>query len=943
MKVTSPRRLASVTRPSVLAAVLFTLVPATAVAQARGTSGAIIQGRVLDNRGSPVPDASVRVEGGTLMAISDTAGRYRLAGVPAGPQTLRTERLGYATVRTPVTVPVSGTLQVDIRIATRALEVQGLTVTADAAGHAKGEVATATVIGNEAIRHQTATSLAGVLELLPGVEMAPPSLGGVQQLTLRAVPTSGTSGGTSAAQLAAFGTLIVLDGVPLSNNANLQSLGSGADLSFSTSAGGGVDLRQIPASTIQRVEVIRGVPSARYGDLTQGAVIVDTRAGAFAPEARVQYDALTTEATAQGGWDVGEGRTVTANLDYARTRSNPGVTQDMANRVAGEVRYALGSSAGGPEDQASGFGIDSRVDFYRLEDNRPENPNTSPNNGSLTRDTGLRVSSRARWAPSWGTLTATGSVTRLWQHSDAVANLVRGAMPFTSLLTPGTAEGFFVSGPYTSQLTVDGAPWLVYGRVEAEVTPRWLGLRHDMRAGLELRREWNNGAGYQFDMSRPPQTTFNGVQGYDRPRSFKSIPGMATTGLYVDDRVRGLFGANVPWQLQLGLRAGILHDNGSWIPKPQDVVAQPRASAEVSLRPWLRLKGGWGITAKAPSLADLYPAPQYNDVVNVNWYSNAPDERLAVLTTYVFDPTNHDLGFSRAHHAEVGFEVGSGGSVLSVTAFQDRITGGVGLSNEITSVLREHYQLTDSITGNGIPPQIIEPPSSADTVPILVLLPANDLTLRNKGIEVTATFPEIRRIHTQLQLEGSFVRTAWSSSGLNVGEQQRFSDFELSMVQQRAPYWMGVREEGEKQLITYRVIHHEPALGLVVTATVQQNIKDFIDDPGSRDTLSWAGYVTRAGELVPVPEADRALPQYEDLRVPRGGLLQARATPSDWMMGLQVSKALPLDGELRFWAFNALDRIGRYGTGTQQPRLYGRVQFGAELNLRPGAVWGGAR
>jgi len=67
-------------------------------------------------------------------------------------------------------------------------------VTADASGRARGEVATATVIENEAIRHQTATSLAGVLELLPGVEMRAPTLADVQQISLRAAPTSGTGG-----------------------------------------------------------------------------------------------------------------------------------------------------------------------------------------------------------------------------------------------------------------------------------------------------------------------------------------------------------------------------------------------------------------------------------------------------------------------------------------------------------------------------------------------------------------------------------------------------------------------------------------------------------------------------------------------------------------------------------------------------------------------------
>src|SRR6266545_2012543 len=908
-----------------------------ATAAAAQGPGAVVRGRVTDPTGAPLVGVTVRVEGTELVTTTHDAGEYRLAGVPAGVHVVAAQRPGYAPARVPVTVGTAGDVRADIRLAAIPLMLEGITVTADPSGRARGEVATATVIETEAIRHQTATSLRGVLELLPGIELEAPGLGDVQQISLRAVPTSGIAGSTSAADLAAFGTLIVLDGVPLSNNANLQSLGARGELDFATSAGGGIDLRRIPAATLERVEVIRGVPSARYGDLTQGAIILDTRVGVFEPEVRVQYDPLTTEATTVGGWALGGGgaHTATATLDYARTRTSPGVTGDYANRTAGQLRH---------EARLGGLTLDTHVDFYRLDDDRPENPNTRPGYSSRGRDGGLRLFERARLRlPSGVTLTGTASLARGWQHSFARAELSRGAMPLTDRLTAGRAVGQFVLGPYTSELTVDGDPWLVYGRAELEAQPRWLGLTHALRAGAEFRREWNHGAGYQFAVAFPPQVSFNGVQGYDRPRSFATIPPLASSALYVDDRTGGVLFGDVAYTVQLGLRVDALHEFGRWLPVPRDAVLQPRLYGEVSPRPWLRLRGGWGRTAKAPSLADLYPAPQYNDVVNVNWFANDPAERLAVLTTFVFDPTNPDLGFSTADKAEAGFEVGTGRSAVSLVAFQDRIAGGVGIRQDLTYLLRDQYQLTDSVNGNGIPPQIIEPPSGADTVPIIVQRPANHLTVESQGFELTATPPEIPSLKTRLQVQGSWVRTDWSSSAIHVGTETRFSDFQLSTVQQRAPYWQGIHERGEKYLLTYRLIHHQPALGLVVTATIQHNLKDFRDDVGSRDTLAFAGYVTRDARLVPVPPADRGLPQYQDLRLPRGGLIAPQSTPADWMMGFQVSKALPLDGELRFWAFNALDRVGLYAAAGTQARVYARVQFGVELNLRPAAIWQGSR
>ena len=279
-----------------------------------------------------------------------------------------------------------------------------------------------------------------------------------------------------------------------------------------------MDLRQIPAGTLDRVEVIRGLPPVRYGDLTQGAIIVDTRVGAFAPEARVQYDALTTEATALGGWDLSPAHGITANLDYARTRTEPGVTTNSAGRLAGQLRHAarLGRSADGAGARLT---LDSRADVCRLVDDRPENVNTQPGFSSRSRDAGLRLSERAQLqlGPR-STLSVTASVSREWQTSFAEAALARGAMPFTNRTTPGLSEGWYVLGDYTSQLTVDGNPWLAYGRVEAVAPASWLGLRHHLRAGAEFRREWNTGGGYQFDIEYPPQVEFNGVNGYDRPR-----------------------------------------------------------------------------------------------------------------------------------------------------------------------------------------------------------------------------------------------------------------------------------------------------------------------------------------------------------------------------------------------------------------------------------------
>ncbi len=460
----------------------------------------------------PVAGVLVTVEGTRLAALTDSGGSFRIDAVPPGPQVLLARRIGYAPTRIPFTAPATGTATIDVAMAHRALQLPSVIVTATPEERATGELGTASVVDREAIAHQTAATLQGVLELTPGVVLAAPGLDEAQQVSLRAVPASfgqaltlGASTGPSAADITAFGTAIVLDGVPLSNNANLQTLGPRGEAFIATSAGGGVDLRQIPASTLERVEVIRGVPSARYGDITNGVIVVETRAGDVAPEARASYDPRTFITTLLGGRSLSGGQTGTATLDVARTLLSPATSASGTTRIAAQLqhRLVLGPAPDTTPGSAPGhLVLDSHVDFYRLFADNPEDP-VFPGHANYTHDAHVRVNERARLALGRHTsATWTVAVDKTSQRSFEQDSLVRPAMPFTDRLTPGRQTGHFIFGPYLSRLTLQGDPWLFYSRLELSFAPNLLGATNVLRAGGELRREWNGGPGYQFDQRR---------------------------------------------------------------------------------------------------------------------------------------------------------------------------------------------------------------------------------------------------------------------------------------------------------------------------------------------------------------------------------------------------------------------------------------------------------
>jgi outer membrane receptor protein involved in Fe transport len=415
---------------------------------------------------------------------------------------------------------------------------------------------------------------------------------------------------------------------------------------------------------------------------------------------------------------------------------------------------------------------------------------------------------------------------------------------------------------------------------------------------------------------------------------------LVTTSLYADDRISRTLGNGWLVNLQGGLRLDLLHRGSTWASGTRDQLLQPRLQAEVAPTPWLRFRAGAGRLAKVPSLGDLHPARQYYDLINFNYFANDPLERRAILTTRILDRNNPDLRMSRADKAEAGFELDLGeGSQLAVVGYADRIRGGVGVVAEPTYLIRDRYRVDSATIGTGRPPAVIEPPFAMDTIPTLIDRPDNNVRLRSRGMEVTAILPEIAPLRLRIAIAG-----AWSISRLESADIEftsAFAEFQLNERISRAPYWQGTVRTGDRILATTRLIHHQPNAGLVITGTLQTYLREVLRNEAGTDTLAFGGYLTRAGVVVPVPRDQRGLPQFADLRVPRSGvLIDPQRGPVDWLFSLQVTKTLPLDGRLSFYAFNAFDRIGSFGGRTTTPRTFASTRFGLELTAPLGLAWG---
>ena len=211
-----------------------------------------------DNK-EPIIMATIQLQPTGMLAVTNADGKATLRNIDEGNYTVNVSYVGYETLN--INVKVNKNLKMTCQLVPTTLALQEVNVVAR---QKAGGASTTSVIGRQAIDHLQAASLADILQLLPGQLMTNTDLTAQSNLQIRTLGNNNT---------AAFGSSVIMDGMPISNDGNLQAGG------FSSTAFTGTDLRNLSADDIQEVEVIRGIPSAEYGDLTSGLMVVKSKIG----------------------------------------------------------------------------------------------------------------------------------------------------------------------------------------------------------------------------------------------------------------------------------------------------------------------------------------------------------------------------------------------------------------------------------------------------------------------------------------------------------------------------------------------------------------------------------------------------------------------------------------------------------------------------------------
>ncbi len=224
------------------------LVVALLLAPVGAWADATISGTVTTEDGAPIAGASVFI--GDLETLTAANGTYSQPGVPAGPNFVVVFKEGFRTGSRDVTVPATGTLTEDFRLALDLLYSDTLVVTGTRNPQTKRESSVSiTTMNAEQIEERAPRSTADLLRVIPGfyVESSGGEVGG--NLWARGLPADGSYRYVA----------LMEDGMPVFDATELFFVNADIFIRFD--------------ENVQEMEAVRGGNAALYGSNAPGGVV----------------------------------------------------------------------------------------------------------------------------------------------------------------------------------------------------------------------------------------------------------------------------------------------------------------------------------------------------------------------------------------------------------------------------------------------------------------------------------------------------------------------------------------------------------------------------------------------------------------------------------------------------------------------------------------------
>lgn len=639
------------------------------------------------------------------------------------------------------------------------------------------------VFDREMIERFPALSLNDLLNRLPNRMNTAPSVQDMQNLTLRGSFSKTTGRARDVHELGnAFGVAIIVDDIAMSNNGNMggrnpgitgmsnatnsirpSDYGTGgrplSNISYSgENVFGGIDLRQIPVENIESVEVISGVAPIRYGDISNGAVIVERQAGRTPAFFRVQ---LRNNATSYGlskGFKLSD-KWGMMNLDagYVNSYADNRDKLKQYQRMNGTAIWTNTFGSEGQVKQTISTTYTKTLDGVNKDPDDPYATAVSFGgwNWNASSRTSVKVKNSIIDQIGFNLAASSSQQTtyrEYYYNGDPVF--------YTDALQSSIVEAEYAPGQYDAVDHVENRPFNMNGRLEVNGIRYTGGVQHRFNLGANYSFDTNLGRGRVVDPSRPKKDL--GGSASDRYYDFSLAHNLQNIGVYLDDAMRmELLGR------ELNIRAGV-----RWVLMNGHSSLSPRTNINYKLSSTTRLGLAYGLSFKSPGMAHLYPGPSFNDIVLLNAYNGKVAESMVLFYVHRFDPDSKGLKSSVGQTLEASLAWNNAGHSLRSNLFfkrNDRVVSTVGQRQVLTL---PEYKATP------VPGQ--KPTLETIGYKRYLLenrLFNNDRSNDNMGVELLYTTPRFNSIMTSFSATAALTSSATrdpylESASFNTGQVQ---------------------------------------------------------------------------------------------------------------------------------------------------------------------------
>ena len=651
-----------------------------------------VAGKVVDESSrQPIEFASILIKESGQWAITDGSGHFSIKGVSTGKNTMTIQCLGYATQTLVLTI-TQDIPRMNIRLKQESLKLDEVTVTAR---RKQDEATTSFTIDRTALDQQQILNIGDVSTLLPGGKTTSSSLMNDNRFSLRS--------GTQEKGNASFGTAVEIDGVRLDNNS----------MSGETA---GASTRNISASNIESVEIVTGIPSVEYGDLSNGIVKVNTRRGKspFIVEGKISQ--LTRQIALNKGFDLSRGRgLLNVSLEHARSFSDAASPYTAYQRNILSLHY-MNVFMRDRMPLTLNVGLTGNIGGYSSE----ADPDEMLDDYQKTRDNTLRAHFDVNWLlnKSWITnLTLKGSLSYSDKKSEEYySTSSASAQPYIHSMEKGyfiatdydeNPQANIILGPtgywYVKRLN-DSKPMSWSLKLKAEKNASFaLGksiFRNHLMIGSDFTGSRNAGRGTYYDDMRVAPSW--------REYRYNELPAMNNLALYAEDKIMIPTGKLSSWELTAGLRDDITFISGSDYGTISSL--SPRVNSRYIF--WrnhrkrlvnsLTVHAGWGKSVKLPSFQILYPTPGYSDRLAFASTSTSDNRSYYAYHTYVSKALyNPDLRWQYTNQTDIGVEMDIKGTHVSLSAFHHKTCRSY-MSTDVFTPMTYRYTPPSSLNGSGI-------------------------------------------------------------------------------------------------------------------------------------------------------------------------------------------------------------------------------------------------